>query len=301
LPLIERGVPVTACVLERAGDTGYMSRFKVIVLSEEGFRPQAQDLNDNLADWVRRGGVLIVLGSSKPRAGDHFWWHQAGFASPLDQLMKRFEMSVDTETQHEVGRGYVIRRSVSPQGFASPTKVETVYLPLIQRGLDRAEGKPKLVTPGRFCMRRGDFIIAHSVRHPVHIKGPVVDIFDPDLPVLDEVRLEPGMSGLYRDVRAWMDTAGSAQHPQVLHATHRLVSEYTSGNRTEITVRGPTETPGVVRLYGGQRGIHQIGAVGADGRKVVVQHRQAAFGNGHTFRIQFPNDPTGVVITVEWE
>ncbi len=38
-PLVRAGVPVSACVMERCADPAYLSRFRVIVLSYEAWKP----------------------------------------------------------------------------------------------------------------------------------------------------------------------------------------------------------------------------------------------------------------------
>ena len=131
----------------------------------------------------------------------------------------------------------------------------------------------------------------------MYLPGPLIDIFDPDLPILDGVRLEPGQSGLYRDVSALLNRAsGEKRQNCVLHTTHRLMSQYHAGAVSRITLRGPAETPAVVRLYGAGRGLETIIASDADGEILDVASQR----NGETLKLQFPNHPQGTTLEIRW-
>ncbi len=296
MPLIQRGVPAGACVLERSSDKAYMDRHRVILLSYESFKPVAAGINEDLAEWVRRGGVLILLGEPGDELdrSKRFWWRRQGFASPTHHLISLLDKPVAAKTEWSCGEGYVIRKNISPKKFARPAAAEKVYLPLVDQALQHATEPGKLQTPGHFIMRRGPFVVAHAMDCPVELEGWFVDIFDPDLPVVDGIHLAPGGSGLYRDV---VQTLESEEMPKVLHATHRLVSQQSQGNETRFTVKGPAETPAVARLFFGKREILDVSATTADGRKIEVDVKNEK----PTARLKFANDPDGVDVVVTYK
>ncbi len=292
-PLVQAGVPVSACVMERIGDSRYLLRFKVIVLSCEAWKPTSAEMNFALVEWARAGGSLIVLGGADDLDGAPFWWHKLGHASPLHHLLAELgAANVDQDGDHAVGRGWVFRRKASPRRFGDPAVARDEYFPLVELGLAKSGVPGKLKTPGSFCLRRGPFIIAHAAGTPLELPGKLVDIFDPELPVLQNVVLKRGASGLYRDVSAIVSAKGG--QPCVLHATHRLMSEEYKRGILRVVIRGPAETPAVVRLFTAGKTLTSAAARDAAHAKRDVQWQQ----DGSTVLARFPNDPAGAALEV---
>ena len=293
MPLIEQGVPVSACVLERAGDESYMNRHKVIILSYENFKPVAPEMNVALAEWVKRGGVLVLLGESDDALdrSDYFWWNKAGASSPMHHLLDQLGGAHDRRIEWNCGKGHVLRNKIPSREFASPKAAAEVYLPLIDQAVKYAEPAGKLRTPGYFMMKRGPFVIAHARHKSISAEGKFIDIFDPRLPVVDGIRLSPGASGLFRDVSRMLAANGS---PCVLHATHRLMCQNFDGGKLRFSIKGPAETPAVVRVFPGGREMEGMTAVASDGKNVEV----VSVVEGSTVRLWFKNDPGGVDVEI---
>ncbi|RKX41450.1 MAG: hypothetical protein DRP64_11325 [Verrucomicrobia bacterium] len=295
MPLIERGVPVSACVLERAGDAAYMSRHKVIILSYENFKPVVPEMNRDLAEWVRRGGVLVLLGDSDDALdSDDSWWNRLGHASPMHHLLAQLGDRPTGKSEWDCGEGYVIRNPVSSKTFAQPSVAEKGYLPLIDRAVQHTDSSGKLRTPGYFMMRRGPFVIAHARREPIFVEGKFIDLFHPDQPVIDGIRLSKGASGLFRDVT---ETLASGGPPLVLHATHRLMSQQSVPEGIQFSIKGPMETPAIVRLFSGGREIIKMTAVTSSGQEIEI----AKVLKGATVQLRFQNDPNGVDVTLSFK
>ncbi len=295
LPLIHAGVPATTCVAERMAEPGYPSRFRVLVLSFEAWKPLNAKVNEAIAQWVRQGGSLLVFGEPDDLGGADMWWKKKGFASPLHHLMAALDWNAGGDGDRSVGKGWVARRAISPRRFGDPAVARKEYLPLIDAGLRKADEPRGLAEPGRFCMRRGPFVIAHAAASPLELRGRLVDVFEPELPVLDGVRLSPGSSGVYRDVTEAVEGKdGRRPEPQVLHATHRLMSQEFKGGLLRFTVRGPAETPAVVRVLWGSRPPARVAGRDAAGTGLQVSSR----GDGVTLGIRFPNHPDGVTVEV---
>jgi len=291
LPLVERGVPVSSFIMERVKDAGYLSRFKVVVLSYESFKPVEASMNAALANWVKGGGSLVILGG----AGDEldkckdFWWHGPGFDSPLDHLLAKVNCKEGSSTGRRYGKGWVIRNKVSPRTFADPGEVKKTYLPLLNAALSKV-GDGALRTPGTFLMKRGPFLIAHAHGKDLGVPGNLIDIFDPDLTVRSHFHLEPGQSGLYRDVA---DNIKQIR-PSVLHATHRLISQEYNNGVLRFSVRGPAQTPAVARVFLGDFESPKVTAKTVHGDAVKVDIRRESI----TARLRFPNNPKGVTVEI---
>lgn len=302
MPLVEAGVPATACVMERATEPRYLDRFRVIVTGYEASKPPAAETNAALAAWVRTGGALVVLGEGAELGEGSFWWKEAGYASPTGHLMHELGLAPDAKGDFVVGKGAVLRRPLVPGELVSRATCWKKYFPLIQTALARHSAGEILKTPGAMVMRRGDFIAACATREPVSIQGPVVDLFDPDLPVLEQVTLARGESGLYREAADRMMPAAHAEKGRpdriacVLHATHRLMAVTPNRDGLTCVVRGPLETPGAVRVFTAGRATGSVAARTADGADLKVE----TVASGETMLIRFPNQPEGAEIRIDW-
>jgi hypothetical protein len=290
-PLVERGIPVSSFILERVEDQAYLSRFKVIVLSYESFKPVRGSMNAALARWVRGGGVLIVLGKDGDELDrcEDFWWHQAGFKSPLCHLLAQLGSRGKPNASWKLGAGYVFRNDISPTEFANPTVADKIYLPLLDAARRKA-GQSTIATPGSF-MRRGPFIIAHAEGDSIRLSGRFIDVFDPNLSLCDAIQLAPGQSGLYRDVANEMNES----RPALLHTTHRLTSQEYKNGVLRFSISGPAGTPAVARAYLPGSRHPQVTAAGSNGEPVEITMQI----QGDTLFLRFPNNPSGVTVEIQ--
>ncbi|NLH17709.1 MAG: hypothetical protein GX455_14120 [Phycisphaerae bacterium] len=287
LPLVERGIPVSSVVLERVKEPEYLKRFKVIVLCYEDFKPTESWMNDSLTMWVKGGGSLIVLGKDGDELDrcENFWWHKQGFASPLAHLLSL--LGGTKESSWKSGSGLVTRSEISPRTFGTAA-AEKEYLPLIETAWKQTTGT-SLSLSGNLVMRRGPFVIARAETKPVKLSGRLLDIFDPSMNIRDGIELTPGQSGLYRDVQADL----AAGTPKVLHATHRLVNQSTDSSVLRFVIRGPAETPAVVRILWLRDQPLAISATDPEGKPVAVSLDR----DTETALIRFANHPQGVTVS----
>lgn len=288
LPLVERGIPVSSVVLERANEADYLKRFKAIVLCYEDFKPAEPAMNESIAAWVKAGGSLIVLGKDGDELDrcENFWCHKQGFASPLAHLLSLLGDGKDSSWK--VGSGTVIRSEVSPRSFGNSVAAEKDYLPLVDAAWKQSTGK-SISQSGNLVMRRGPFIIARAETQPVKLSGRLLDIFDPSMRIVNGVELASGQSGLYRDVTADL----AAGTPKVLHATHRLMNQSTESGVLRFVVRGPAETPAVVRIVWPKDQPLEISATDPEGKPVAVSSDR----DEATTLLRFPNHPQGVTVS----
>ena len=286
MPLINQGIPINSFVMERAQDKNYTDLYKVIILSYEEFKPVKEEMNLALAEWVKNGGSLIIFGCDQDEFDkeEKFWWHNSGYKSPVEHLMDQFNEGF--------GKGNVVREKVSATIFADPKLASEKYLPLVEDVFSKSELSGKLETPGNFCMRRGDYIIAHSLKNKISLNGKFIDIFNTSLQVIDNINLTKGESGLYKDISKIL---ANENIPVVLQTSLRLVSQEFKNNELKFVVKGPEETPAVARLFFASKKNNEITAVNSKGEKVDV----AVQNDKETVLLRFPNCPDGVTITVK--
>jgi len=295
MPLIMQGVPVNSFVMERVQDKNYADMYKLVILSYENFKPANPEMNVALAEWVKRGGTLVIFAPDEEDEldkSDYFWWHKLGYSSPVKHLLAQFHKLKTRKEKWRFGKGTVIRKKLSSRNFAGEAMASKVYLPIINWALEESRKFEKLKTPGYFCMKRGDFIIAHAEKNKLYQKGKFINIFNVDLPVINNINLKQGESGLYKDVTK---TLAECKTPVVLQTTFRLISQKYENQTLTFTVKGPAETPAAARVFLPGIKKPKITAVDSKRKKVVVTVQK----NSETYLLRFPNSPEGITVTVK--
>ena len=62
MPLHQKGITASNCVMERFTEDEYASRFKTLVVSFEDWKPYKKQMIDSLVSWTSNGGTLLLLG-----------------------------------------------------------------------------------------------------------------------------------------------------------------------------------------------------------------------------------------------
>ena len=292
LPLLQEGVQVSSAVMERAEDSEYMSRFKVLVLSYEDWKPYRKQIQDGIVKWVQQGGVLVVLGADGDELDkvEDFWWQKEGYNSALSALLHELDYKINASAPKEFGQGWVLREKRSPSEFSKSKIASEIYLPLICQALEKT-GINEFQPTGYFAMKRGDYVIAHSIREDFRMKGCFVDIFDDNLAVIDEIFLKKGQSGIYRDVSEKI----KSNVPSVLQTSYRLIDQDDTEGQLRFIVKGPEENTCVARLFPAGYKIQKVEGIAGD-QEIEVCYEQE---NG-TIKVTFPNHAEGVGVTVHW-
>jgi len=255
LPLLKRGVPVAPVQLENVTLPGFLDAFKVLLLSYHGMKPLSAEVHLPVADWVRKGGQLIVVDDD----GDPFnrvreWWNSNGakYATPREDLFERMgwnaaEMEKLAKGQTaSVLKGAVIWSRENPAILANNSDgdlkvVELVKAAASRSGLKWRETSHLLLRRGPYCIGAGlDESIPGAAKE---LRGRFVNLFDADLPVQDKVVLSPGS-------RAFLLDLGKipAKQPQVLASACRTLVQKRDARSLTMAVEGVANTPAVVLL-----------------------------------------------------
>jgi hypothetical protein len=149
MPFILHGIPLQALSLDRCLEPGYLNGTRAILASYDFLKPESPEVNAGLADWVKRGGALVIVGGTDPyNEVPDSWWKKAGYATPLDDLFARL--------------GIVTRRILEDPGTRS--RLQTTELlrgDPAERGLKNRRRYTMDLTPfvrqtGSVCVRFED-------------------------------------------------------------------------------------------------------------------------------------------------
>jgi hypothetical protein len=261
LPFLKRGMPIQPVQLEDAVIPGYLDGFHCLLLTYRGMKPLTPDVHRSLADWVKRGGLLVVCDDD----GDPFnavreWWNTNGmnYATPRQHLFEQLRLTKDAPSAHRVDNGQVIWIHRDPAQLAASPVGDTVLADAV-RGAARKSSSHSLSRPPQrlqvqwsetncLVLRRGPYIIAAGLDEsipgpPRTLHGRLINLFDYELRLQSEVTLAPGARLFLLDINA-PEVANRA----LLAAGCRAVPQKQSADAISILVEGVANTPGVALL-----------------------------------------------------
>ncbi|MGC9326793.1 MAG: hypothetical protein ACP5I1_04090, partial [Candidatus Hinthialibacter sp.] len=195
LPLLKRGAPVQLVQMENLLQPDALKGIRLLIMSYANMKPLKKEYHDVLAQWVKDGGSLIYCGRDKdPFQSIREWWNDEGRIqqSPADHLFSK-ALAYDPASPQFSSLEYrnrVDRIYQDPKEFILQKNGDEPLLSSIQNMGISLEEK------NWFHLQRGAFDIAavfdESVSdEPYRIAGPVIDLFDPHLPVLREKIVHP--------------------------------------------------------------------------------------------------------------
>jgi len=99
-PLVHAGVPVQMIPIQRAGEPNLLRGVRLLMWTPESVKPQRESEVDALAQWVRQGGWLVIVGGTNDLdALAETPWRQGGFASPLHWLLAKCDVAAEIHTE----------------------------------------------------------------------------------------------------------------------------------------------------------------------------------------------------------
>jgi hypothetical protein len=256
LPFLKRGMPITPVQLENVTAPRYLDGFRVLLLSYQGMKPLGPDVHTPLVAWVNRGGVLIVCDDdSDPYNAVRDWWNSDGnhYATPREHLFemlggeKRGESKISAlPNPLNVGKGVLIWMRENPARLAADAEGGARLAHTVQQAAARA--KLKWRETNYLLLRRGPYLIASGLDESTtnetkEIHGRFVNLFDPELRVVNRVTVVPGSRFFLLD----LDAARRRDSP-VLASACKVLPIKSGSTRLVLAVEGVSDTPGLVLL-----------------------------------------------------
>ncbi|MEI2274130.1 hypothetical protein OHD16_18430 [Sphingobacterium sp. ML3W] len=300
LPFLKRGVPVKTVHLENLGVKNALAETKVLLMSYSNMKPLAPEAHQYLADWVKNGGVLIYCATDlDPFQSVQEWWNTNGnqYQRPSDHLFEKMGVrgGMPKEGQYSYGKGtfYVLRSD--PKEFVVKPNNSQKLLDLT-KSLYEAKGKSgKLQFKNYFTLTRGIYdliaVLDESVSNqPYQVKGNLIDLFDPALPIVTSKNIQPNEQCLFVNI----DHVANKQKPQVLASASRIYDEKSTGHQYSFTAKSPINTTSISRIL-------------LPGKpKSLVVDKKEVFAEANwdtktkTYLLEFENSPEGVYVDIKW-
>ena len=271
LPLLKRGMPVTPVQLENLTVPHYLDGFRILLLTYHGMKPLSPEVHTSLADWVKRGGGLVVCDDDQdPYNGVREWWNSGGksHTTPREHLFETLglrpadfparlvpprgaaesvqegAMSGAGAVIKTVGHGAVIWQRENPAQLAQAADGDVRLSAVIRQVAERVGLKWR--ETNYLLLRRGPYVVAAGLDEsiaggPKILHGRFVNLLDPDLRVHDTVPLSPASRYFLLD----LETAGG-HDPQVLASACKALPASHEANGMSWTVEGVAKSPAVV-------------------------------------------------------
>ncbi|WDF54159.1 hypothetical protein [Mucilaginibacter sp. KACC 22063] len=303
LPLVKRGVPVQTIHMENLGYPATLKDIKVLVMSYANQKPMTAEVHNNLVKWVKQGGVLVYVGKDDdPYQSVMEWWDNKGykFNSPSQHLFKLLGISPAKENEHfKVGKGavYVLRKN--PKDFVMQADNDGTYINILKQAYEKDAKAGELTFKNSFYLQRGPYDVISVMdedadKNPYTVKGPVIDLFDPQLPVLSEKTINPGEQSLLFVV----DRVANKQKPQVLAAASRAYDEKITANSYSYVAKSPAKTLNSTRVLLPVK--PKLVTVTSFDGQAVTDVKSSWDEASHTEYLDFANSPDGVKVEIKW-
>jgi hypothetical protein len=263
MPLLKHGIPVAPVQLENVTAPHYLDGFKVLLLTYQGMKPQSPEVHAPLANWVKRGGVLVFCDDdSDVFNAVHEWWNtgEHHFHTPREPLFAQLGFdpakavaaagtaaATSSETSWKFGRGRVIWLRENPVQLAASAAGAEQMVALAQQAAKFA--KLKWRETSSLVLRRGPYVIAAGLDEsiagpPRTLHGHFVNLFDPELRVQAQVELTPGSRFFLRD----LDYEHTST-PQLLASAGRALPAKSPAKSPSYWVEGAAQTSAVLLLH----------------------------------------------------
>ncbi|HEY9195282.1 MAG TPA: hypothetical protein VIM77_03430, partial [Mucilaginibacter sp.] len=159
LPLVKRGVPVQTVHMENLGYAASLKNIKVLVMSYSNMKPVSAQVHDQLAAWVKKGGVLIYCGrDDDPYQSVMEWWNTKGssFAAPSQHLFKLLGINEGNgDGKFKVGKGAVYILRQNPKEYVMTAGHDEEYIHAVKSAYEKDAQGGSLVFKNSLYLQRG--------------------------------------------------------------------------------------------------------------------------------------------------
>jgi len=294
LPLVKRGVPVKTAHIENLGFPESLADTRVLLMSYANMKPLDPNAHAILAEWVRRGGIIIYSGrDDDPFQSVREWWNMDSnsFNAPSDHLFSLMGLGAGVgEGTYRYGRGRICVLRHDPKEYVMTEGGDRILLDALRK-LYGARLKYK----NSFLLHRGIYDVASVMTQsvsddPMVLKGKLIDLYDPELPVCERKVIMPGQQALLVNVGRIPDPG----KPQVLAAAARESDEIRKEGFYSMVFKSPVNTTNVARVLLPSMPV----SVKIDGVEAFSESDWHA--SSRTYRLNFENSPDGVRVEIRY-
>ena len=165
-------------------------------------KPLDPQAHSHIADWVRKGGVLLYSGrDDDPFQTVREWWNTDGnsYAAPSDHLFKIMGIPAGApEGEYSYGEGTVYIMRHDPKEYVLSEGGDRAFVETVGRLYSDCAKAGEMEMKNSFYLERGPYTIAAVMNEsvsdePLVITGTLVDLFDPGAERLNAAQRRTGV------------------------------------------------------------------------------------------------------------
>lgn len=302
LPLLKRGVPVKTVHIENASYAKTWQDVKLLIMSYSNMKPMEESAHGYIADWVKKGGTLVYCGRDEdPFQTVQEWWNTNGneFKTPSEHLFAKLGLEAPIQAgEYTYGKGKVVVIRKDPKEFVLEEGNDLEFVSTIKKIYDENASSEKLQFKNHFSLSRGPYEIISVVNEnedqaPYTAKGKFIDLFDPEIPVLDEKKVNPGEQAFLYDIQR----VKNPEVPQVLATAARIYDEVFTDNEYSLVAKSPKNTTNVMRVLLPQKA-ETVEITDTTGQ--ILAAETSWDEPSKTYFLSFENYPDGVQVKFTW-
>jgi hypothetical protein len=302
MPLLKRGIPVETVHMENLLNKNTLKNINVLVMSYSNMKPLSERYHTVLAEWVRGGGMLIYYGrDNDPFQAVREWWNTEGktYSAPSEHLFRQLGLSNISANGGEfvkAGKGMVSVNRKDPKELVIEPRSDWTYVSKVGDAYQRYTGS-RLILKNNFEVKRGPYIVAavmdeNENKTPLKIPGPVVDLFDPGLPVLNAKEVQPGSQSFLYDLSSL-----TSDQPKVIAAAARIYNEKITSGTYSFVAKSPSETNNVMRI---RLPKEPVSITATTSTEEAIATSREWDGRTRTLLLRFTNKSAGVQVNIQW-
>lgn len=299
LPFLKRGVPVKTVHIENVSYPQTWKDVKILLMSYSNMKPLSSEYHKYIADWVKSGGVLVYCGrDNDPFQTVQEWWNKETnkYERPSDHLFEIMNLNLyPDEGQYKFGKGiiHIIRKD--PKEFVLEKNMDEQLVNVVKKLYDRKG--TALSFKNYFSLTRGSYeiisVLDESIDStPYTMKGTFIDLFEPQLPIINSKIIHPGEQAYLLNISSLKDK----ERPQVLAAATRVYDEKITKNRYSFVAKSPINTTNVMRILLQKK---PKNCVVRDSNMNEISNFEWSWDEpSKTCKLVFENNPDGIFVDI---
>jgi hypothetical protein len=198
-----------------------------------------------------------------------------------------------------VGKGFVHIIRKNPKEFVLNAGGAKDYLDVIKKAYAEEAHAGELEFKNSLYLERGPYDIVSVMDEsvdakPYVVKGPVIDLFDPELPVLAEKTVNPGEQAFLYQVSRVTDQS----QPKVLASASRISAEQKTLNSYSFICKSPLSTINSMRVL---LPAEAKAIILSDAKRKQIQTIKTSWdASSRTSYLSFDNSPDGIQVKLNW-
>lgn len=300
LPLLKRGVPVKTVHIENVSYPKTWDDVRILIMSYSNMKPMDPAAHNHIADWVKNGGSLLYCGKDDdPFQSVQEWWNTGGhtYKTASEHLFEKLGLQEPFEAgEYSYGKGKVYIMRNDPKEFVLNPDNDNNFIEAVKKLYNGSEGE--LEFKNHYTLSRGPYEIISVVDEsiddkPYLIKGKLIDLFDPEIPVLTEKVVNAGEQAFLYNI----ESVQNPNKPQVLATAARIYEDKAGNTEYMFVAKSPLNTTNVMRiLLPGKPATIEV----KDSAGQSLESETSWDDDSKTCFLSFENNPDGVHVKVTW-